>query len=103
MATKRVSEARGNELLELVFDVVITQMKDHAVVIDETTGEEVKAFTATPALLTFAGKLLKDNSITLQADEAEGRLNAVEQELANRKKHSRLASVSYLNKEAVND
>lgn len=98
---KRVSEARGVELLELVFDVVITQMKDHAIVEDETTGQKVKSFTATPALLTFAGKLLKDNNITVQPDDADNKLNTVEQALADRKKHSRLASVSYLQPEAA--
>lgn len=93
---KRVSSSRGHELLELVFDVVITQMKDHGIVADETTGLPVKSYTATPALLTFAGKLLHDNSITLQDDDVAGKLNEVEQALKDRKKGNRLENVSYL-------
>lgn len=100
---KNVSEARGVELLDLVFDVVLTQMRDHSEDLDETTGEVVKNYTATPALLTFAGKLLKDNNITVQPDSAESKLNEVEQELAKRKKRSQLASVSFIRDIAAND
>lgn len=98
-----VSEKRGEELLDLVFTVVTTQLKDHAVDVDDATGEEVKNYTATPALLTLAVKLLKDNSITVQADDVAGKLTAVEAALAERKKNHKLASVSYLHAEAVND
>jgi hypothetical protein len=94
-----VSEARGVALLDLLFTVATAQLGDSALVQDEE-GNEVRAYTATPALLTFAAKLLKDNSITLQADEVEKK-NAVAQALEDRKKQSRLASVSYLNPEAA--
>lgn len=103
MSTNQVSSKRGVELLNLVLDVVTTQIKDHVIVVDETTGEEVKAYTATPALLTFAGKLLKDSNITMQDDDTESKLSAVEKALEERKKGRALASVSYLHPEAVND
>lgn len=100
---KKVSSERGTELLDIVFDVVIAQVRDHAVIPDETTGALVRAYTATPALLTLAVKLLKDNNITTQDADVDGKLNAVEAALADRKKRSHLASVSYLHGEAVND
>lgn len=103
MAKKHVSESRAIDMLETVMDVVTTQLKDHAYQPDEETGEMVKVYTATPALLTVAIKLLKDNNITVQADDVDKKLNEVEAALADRKKRSGLAKVSYLHPEAVND
>lgn len=103
MSNKRVSEQRGNQLLDLVFDVVITQLKDQAAVEDIETGESVLQYTATPALLTVATKLLKDNNITVQPDNEESRMSELEKELASRKKRSQISKVSFIRPEAIND
>lgn len=103
MALTPVSTERGVALLDVVADVLLAQLKDHAILEDETTKEEVRAYTATPALLTVAIKFLKDNAITMQDTDIDKKLNEVEAALQGRKKHSsNLSNVSYLHPEAAN-
>lgn len=98
-----ISEARGEKLLEILFDVVTDQLGERAVILDLEAGEQRERYVASPALLTLAAKLLKDNNVTLQPEETEGKLSKLEENLAKRKKHSGIASVSYLTPLAANE
>ena len=95
---KHVSEERGSDLLDLVFTVVTAQVGETVQEEDEETGETRTAYVASPALLTLAVKLLKDNQITVQPAE-DGKVNELERTLAQKKKHSQLKVIPFIQPE----
>lgn len=86
MAKGAATEDRLAKLHAVLAQVIEAQLSEKLLVNKEEAeaGEEEEQwmYTASPALLTMAARFLKDNDITADVGDAEGRTDAIQKRLA---------------------
>ena len=95
---KKATDVILGNLHAILADVLAEQVAEYATE-EDNDGRVTKVYTATPALLTVAARFLKDNDITCGVEDS-GALNNLADELAKRKRRSRLDNITHID-EAV--